>query len=191
MSEKEKMLSQELYLPEEDRVLLSERNTCKDLCHDYNQLRPSDTSAQRELLDRLLGKLGAQSLILPPFWCDYGYNIETGDEFFANHGLIILDPGRVTFGNNVLIGPNCGFYTAGHPLDRTQRHEGYEFARPITVGDDVWFGGGVQVMPGVNVGNNVVIGSGSVVVKDIPSNVVAAGNPCRVLRPITDQDRMH
>lgn len=190
MSQKERMLSQMLYLPDGDETLTSERNACKDLCHEYNQLRPSNTSAQRELLDRLLGKLGGQSLILPPFWCDYGYNIQAGEGLFANHGLIILDPGKVTFGNNVLIGPNCGFYTAGHPLDYMQRREGYEFAYPITVGDDVWFGGGVQVMLGVTIGNNVVIGSGSVVTNDIPDNVVAAGNPCRVLRSITDEDRM-
>ncbi len=179
-----------LYLPEEDETLISERNACKDRCHEYNQLKPSDAVGQRTLLEGLLGKIGQHITILPPFWCDYGYNVEVGEDFFSNHGLIILDPAKVSFGNNVLVGPDCGFYAAGHPADREQRHEGYEFAYPITVGNDVWFGGGVKVMPGVTIGDNVVIGSGSVVVDDIPDNVVAVGNPCRVLRSITDRDKM-
>lgn len=179
-----------LYLPEEDETLISERNACKDHCHEYNQLKPSDAVGQRTLLEGLLGKIGQRVTILPPFWCDYGYNVEVGEDFFSNHGLTILDPAKVSFGNNVLVGPDCGFYTAGHPVDREQRHEGYEYAYPITVGNDVWFGGSVKVMPGVTIGDNVVIGSGSVVVSDIPDNVVAVGNPCRVLRSITDQDKM-
>ena len=140
---------------------------------------------------RLLGKTAGDSFtIVAPFWCDYGYNIEIGENFFANHNTVILDGAKVTFGNNVFVAPNCGFHTAGHPIDAERRNQGLEYAYPITVGDNVWIGAGVQVMPGVTIGSNVVIGGGSVVVKDIPSNVVAVGNPCRVVRPITDDERL-
>ena len=125
---------------------------------------------------------------MAPFWCDYGYRISVGNGFFANHNMVILDAGGVTFGDDVFIGPNCGFYTSGHPVDYERRDQGLEYAYPITVGDHVWIGGGVQVMPGVTIGSNVVIGSGSVVTRDIPDDVVAAGNPCRVIRPISERD---
>lgn len=115
--------------------------------------------------------------------------IELGENFFSNHNLVILDCGKVTFGDNVFVAPDCGFYTAGHPIDYERRNQGLEYAYPITVGDNVWIGAGVQVMPGVNIGSNVVIGGGSVVVKDIPSNSVAVGNPCKVIRPITEDDK--
>ena len=109
--------------------------------------------------------------------------------FYSNHKLVILDCAKVIFGDNVFVGPKCGFYTAGHPIDYERRNKGLEYAYPITVGSNVWFGGGVQVMPGVTIGDNVVIGAGSVVVKDIPSNCVAVGNPCKVIREITDEDK--
>ena len=141
------------------------------------------------MIRRLLGKIKGKFTILAPFWCDYGYNIEIGENFFANHNCVILDSAKVTFGDNVFIAPDCGFYAAGHPLDVEQRNQGLEYAYPIKVGNNVWIGGGVKVMPGVTIGNNVVIGSGSVVTKDIPDNVLAAGNPCRVIRPITEEDR--
>lgn len=112
-----------------------------------------------------------------------------GENFYANHGLVILDAGRVTFGDNVFIAPCCGFHTSGHPIDFDRRNKGLEYAYPIKVGSNVWFGAGVQVMPGVTIGDNVVIGGGSVVVKDIPSNSVAVGNPCKVIRSITDEDK--
>ncbi len=120
--------------------------------------------------------------------CDYGYNIEIGDNFYANHNLLILDANKVKFGDNVFIGPNCGFYTSSHPLDYTIRNKGLEYANPIIVGDNVWFGGNVVVLPGVKIGDNTVIGAGSVVTKDIPSGVVAVGNPCRVIKNITISD---
>lgn len=189
MTEKEKMRAQMLYDANYDQTLLEERDKAKDLCHQYNQLRPSDRSGQREVLKKLLGKTGENFIITAPFWCDYGYNIELGENFYANHNLVILDGAKVTFGDNVFIGPDCGFHTAGHPIDFERRNQGLEYAYPITVGDNVWIGAGVQVMPGVSIGSNVVIGGGSVVVKDIPSNCVAVGNPCRVLRPITEADR--
>lgn len=189
MTEKGKMQAGILYDANYDSELIQERVMCKELCYDYNLLRPSQTEQQDAQMRKILGKTGTAFSIIAPFWCDYGYNIEIGENFFANHNCIILDCAKVTFGDNVFIAPNCGFYTAGHPIDTERRNQGLEYARPITVGDNVWFGGGVQVMPGVTIGSNTVIGSGSVVTKDIPSGVVAAGNPCRVIRPITEEDK--
>ncbi len=188
MTEKEKMLNQMLYDANYDETLLKERLQAKDLCHAYNQLLPSNLEEQKSVMDRLLGKIHGDFTIVAPFWCDYGYNIEIGKDFFANHNTVILDCGKVTFGNHVFVGPNCGFYTAGHPIDYERRNQGLEYAYPITVGDNVWFGAGVHVMPGVTIGNNVVIGGGSVVVKDIPSDCVAVGNPCRVVRALTEEE---
>lgn len=189
MTEKEKMCAQMLYDANYDPALLEERDKAKDLCHQYNQLRPSDRASQQEVLKKLLGKTGENFSLTAPFWCDYGYNIELGENFYANHNLVILDAAKVTFGDNVFIGPDCGFHTSGHPIDFERRNRGLEYAYSITVGDNVWIGAGVQVMPGVTIGSNVVIGGGSVVVKDIPGNCVAVGNPCHVLRPITEADK--
>ncbi|MBO7392071.1 MAG: sugar O-acetyltransferase [Verrucomicrobia bacterium] len=189
MTEKEKMLSQKLYDANYDAELIKERLIAKDLCHEYNRLRPSESEKQQAILRKLLGKTRGAFQIVAPFWCDYGYNIELGRNFFANHNLVILDCARVIFGDNVFIGPDCGFHTAGHPIDMERRNQGLEYAYPITVGNNVWIGAGVHVMPGVTIGSNVVIGGGSVVVKDIPDDSVAVGNPCRVIRPITDADR--
>lgn len=127
----------------------------------------------------------------PSFWCDYGFNIKVGKNFYSNHNLVILDCAEVRFGDNVFIGPNCGFYTAIHPIDAGQRKMEIEWAKPIKVGNDVWFGGSVTVLPGVTIGDNVVIGAGSVVVKDIPSGVVAVGNPCKPIRKITEADKLN
>jgi acetyltransferase-like isoleucine patch superfamily enzyme len=189
MTEKEKMARQMLYDANYDKELINDRNKAKDLCFEYNGIRPSDVEKQQKLLKRLLGKTKNNFCIVAPFWCDYGYNIEIGENFFANHNLVVLDGAKVTFGDNVFIAPNCGFYTAGHPVDAQLRNELLEFAHPITVGNNVWFGGNVVVLPGVTIGDNVVIGAGSVVTKDIPSNVVAVGNPCKVLREITEADK--
>lgn len=189
MTEKQKMQKQMLYDANYDKTLLEERARAKDVCYDFNQLRPSQTEEQTELLKSLLGKTKGEFCIVAPFWCDYGYNVEIGENFFANHNTVILDGGKVQFGDNVFIAPNCGFHTAGHPIDFERRNKGLEYAYPIKVGDNVWIGAGVQVMPGVTIGNNVVIGGGSVVLKDIPDNCVAAGNPCKVIRPITEQDK--
>ena len=130
----------------------------------------------------ILGKIEGDIAIEQPFNCDYGYNISTGKNFFANFNLVILDEAPVTFGDNVFIAPNCAFYTAGHPLDPVERNKGLEYARPITVGHNVWIGGNVCVLPGVSIGDNCVIGAGSVVVRDIPANSVAVGNPCKVIK---------
>lgn len=189
MTEKEKMLNQMMYNGGVDEELAQERMKCKDLCYEFNNIRPSQIEEQKKKIKEIVGKTKSSFYITGPFWCDYGYNIELGENFYANHNLVILDCTKVVFGDNVLIGPDCGFYTAGHPIDAERRNAWLEYAYPITVGNNVWIGGGVRVMPGVNIGNNVVIGGGSVVTKDIPDNVVAVGNPCCVIREITEEDK--
>lgn len=166
-------------------TFIAERLECKELCRDYNDLRPKQLVERVALLRKILGGVKDGILIEQPFYCDYGYNIRVGNNFYANFNLVILDEALVTFGDNVFIAPNCGFYTAGHPIDASERNRGLEYARPITVGDNVWIGAGVTVLPGVTIGDNCVIGAGSVVVKDIPSDSVAVGNPCRVVKTIS------
>lgn len=184
MSEKEKMLLGEIYDANYDEELMNERIKAKDLCYEYNHLKPSQTNERTEIMKKILGKTKDNFLIEQSFECDYGYNIEIGENFYSNHNLVILDANKVVFGDNVFIGPNCGFYTAGHPLDAETRNKGLEYAKPIKVGNDVWFGGNVVVLPGVKIGNNVVIGAGSVVTKDTPENSIAVGNPCKVIKNI-------
>lgn len=184
MTEKEKCLLGQLYDANNDKSLISERLHCKEMCRDYNDLRPTETEARENLIRTLLGKTDGAFLIEQPFYCDYGYNIEIGKNFYSNFNLVILDEAKVSFGDNVFIGPNCAFYTAGHPLDVTSRNKGLEYAKPIKVGNNVWFGGNVVVLPGVTIGDNCVIGAGSIVNKDIPSNTMAAGNPCRVIKSL-------
>jgi acetyltransferase-like isoleucine patch superfamily enzyme len=188
MSEQEKMISGQLY-NSTDEKLSEQRIKAKKLCRQYNNFEPDNYEERKSILKELLGKTKENFWIEPNFWCDYGYNIEIGENFYSNHNLVILDPAKVTFGDNVFIAPNCGFYTAGHPIDAELRNQLLEFAYPITVGNNVWFGGNVVVLPGVTIADNVVIGAGSVVTKDIPANVVAVGNPCKVLREITEEDK--
>lgn len=187
MTEKEKAARGLLYDAINDD-LIAERLRCRELCFDYNHMRPSLRAERRELLQKLIGKTGKVFGFAAPFKCDYGYNIEVGENFFANNNCTILDGAKVTFGDNVFIAPNCGFYTAGHPLDVEQRNQGLEYAYPIKVGNNVWIGAHTAVLPGIIIGDNSVIGAGSVVNKDIPSGVLAAGNPCKVIRPITPED---
>lgn len=189
MTEKEKMRSQKLYDANYDSELERIRLECKSLCQKYNHTPIKDLERRSILLKEILGKTGENVYIEPDFWCDYGCYISVGENFYANHGLVILDGGGVSFGDNVFIAPGCGFHTAGHPIDYERRNQGLEYAYPIHVGDNVWIGAGVQVMPGVTIGDNVVIGGGSVVVKDIPSDSVAVGNPCKVIRAITEEDK--
>ena len=189
MTERQKMKQGLLYDANYDEKLLAEGSRCKDLCFAYNQLLPSLVDQQKDIIRRLFGKTGERFYITAPFWCDYGCNIEIGENFYTNHNCVILDGAKVTFGDNVFIAPNCTFSTAGHPLDTEQRNQGLEYAYPITVGDNVWFGASVTVLPGVTIGSNVVIGAGSVVNRDIPDDVVAVGSPCRVLRKITEEDK--
>ena len=182
MTEKEKCAAGELYLAECDE-LIADRNRAKDICWQANQLPPSAREARCALLRGLFGSC-ENFTIEPDFWCDYGCNIHLGKNFYANHGLVILDGARVTIGDNVMIAPQCGLYTAAHPLDAQTRNALLEYAKPITIGDNVWLGGGVKVMPGVTIGAGAVIAGGSVVIRDIPAGMLAAGNPCRVIRPI-------
>ena len=187
-SEKEKMISGKPYKAFGDE-LLAERQYAKEMIFDFNSLRPNQIDERNEILKRLLGKTKDKYFIEPPFRCDYGYNIEIGENFYSNYNLIILDCAPVKIGDNVLIGPNVSIYTAGHPLHYEIRNQEYEYAFPIIIGDNVWIGGNVVINPGVSIGENSVIGSGSVVTKDIPKNIIAIGNPCKVLRVITDDDK--
>ena len=184
MTEKEKRDIGELYDANYDKELLDEMLKTKELCYEYNNLRPSETKKKDELIKKILGRTGKNIRIEANFNCDYGYNIFVGENFYMNHNCIILDAGKVEFGDNVFIGPNCGFYTAGHPIEIDLRNKGLEYAKPIEVGDNVWFGGNVVVLPGVTIGNNVTIGAGSVVTKDIPDNSIAYGNPCKKIKSI-------
>lgn len=162
---------------------------CKEECYRYNQLSPNDREGQLAILSRLLGSMGKDATFMPPFWCDYGYRIHVGDSFYANHNLVITDGAKVAFGDNVFVAPNCCFTTAEHALDPDQRRAGMEVAKPISVGNNVWIGAGCTVLAGVTIGDDSVIGAGSVVNRDIPSGVVAAGVPCRVIRKIGPRDR--
>lgn len=188
MTEKERMISGRLYR-DSDPELLAGRARARVLTERFNATREEDKAQREPILRELLGSVGERIYIEPTFHCDYGYNISVGDGFYANYDCIILDVAPVTIGKRVFFAPRVGVYTAGHPIDAEVRGEGLEFGKAITIGDDVWVGGNVVINPGVTVGSDVVIGSGSVVTKDIPSHVVAAGNPCRVIRPITEADR--
>lgn len=186
MTEEEKMLAGELYDANYNKELFEKRIYAKELCKDFNDCNVRNLEEKKSILEKLFQKRIDTVLIEPNFYCDYGFNIHLGKNFYSNHNLVILDANKVEFGNNVFIGPNCGFYTSGHPLDYKTRNKGLEYAKPIKVGNNVWFGGNVCVLPGVTIGDNVVIGAGSVVNKDIPSNVVAAGNPCKVVKEILE-----
>lgn len=164
---------------------------CRRKLHEFNNAdfwTNKGVKQQTERLRSILGGMGNNITILPPFRCDYGTNIKIGDNFFANYNLTVLDVAEVTFGNNVFIAPNVSVYTAGHPVHYMARNSMYEYGIPIAVGDNVWIGGNVVICPGVKIGSGSVIGAGSVVLKDVPPNVIAAGNPCRVIRKITDED---
>lgn len=186
MTEKEKCRQGVLYDANYDTELLAERERAKELLFDYNRLRPSQKEERLDLLRQLLGKAGKNLIIEPPFACDYGYNIEVGEDFYANVNLVILDGAKVTIGDHVFLAPNVGIYTAGHPLDAARRNQGLEYAYPVVIGNNVWVGAGVQILPGVTIGDNAVIGAGSVVTKDIPSGVLAVGNPCRAIRTLSE-----
>ena len=188
MNQKERMLAGLPYKAWLDG-LSEERLENKKRVYRYNHLPPEALEEQDALIRQILGRTGETVHIEAPFHCDYGYNIEVGENFFANYNLVILDVGRVTIGKNAQIAPNVAIYTAGHPIHPDSRNSGYEYGIPVTIGDNVWIGGNVCVMPGVTIGSNVVIGAGSVVTRDIPDNVIAAGNPCRVIREITEADR--
>ena len=190
MTQKERMLAGLPYKAWLDG-LSEERMACRRKLHAFNLLPPDEEAQAQRLLRELLGKTGRDPWINAPFHCDYGWNIEVGDNFFANYNLTILDVGKVTIGSNVQFAPNVSIYTAGHPLHPDSRNSGYEYGLPVTIGDNVWIGGNVVLLPGVTVGSNSVIGAGSVVSRDIPEWVVAVGSPCRVVRRITEEDRKY
>jgi maltose O-acetyltransferase len=169
--------------------LREERIANKLRLQEYNALRPDDFEKKDELIRAILGKAGQEVWIEAPFYCDYGYNIEVGANFYANFNCVILDVGKVVISDNVQFAPNVALYTAGHPLHPDSRNSGYEYGIGITIGNNVWLGGNSVVNPGVTIGDNAVIGAGSVVTCDIPANVVAVGSPCRVIREITEDDR--
>lgn len=184
MTEKEKRDAGLPYDASSEEIV-SEWLSCSDKCFMFNNTMPSDIEGRYKILKSIFGKIGERVVIQSPFWCDMGYNIEVGNNFFANHGCTILDTAKVTFGDNVFIGPSCSFNAAIHPLDSQERIRWMETAKPIRVGNNVWFGASVTVLPGVTIGDNVVVGAGSLVTRDIPDNTLAYGHPCRPIRSIS------
>lgn len=189
MTEKEKTRLGLLYDANYDEELLAERRRCKELCFQFNQLSPLKELEQKEIIGKLFGKTKENFCVTAPFYCDYGYNIEIGENFYSNHNLVILDGAKVEIGDNVFIAPNCCITTAGHPINIDERNRGLEYAYPIKIGNNVWIGAGVNILPGVTIGDNVTIGAGSVVNKSIPANSIAVGNPCKVIKTILDKTK--
>jgi maltose O-acetyltransferase len=182
-TELEKMLAGDLYNAG-DEELVRMRLKSRDLCGQYNATSHDNSDQRNALLKELLGACTNRIDIQAPFYCDYGNNIFAGDNLFMNFNCVVLDCATVTFGNNVFIAPNVQIYTAHHPIMASERIKGPELASPVTIGNNVWIGGGTIICPGVTIGDNTTIGAGSVVTKDVPANVVAAGNPCRVIRTL-------
>ena len=189
MTEKEKARQGLLYDANYDEELLAERRRCKELCFQFNQLSPLKELEQKEVIGKLFGKTKENFCVTAPFYCDYGYNIEIGENFYSNHNLVILDGAKVKIGDNVFIAPNCCITTAGHPINIDERNRGLEYAYPIKIGNNVWIGAVVNILPGVTIGDNVTIGAGSVVNKSIPANSIAVGNPCKVIKTILDKTK--
>ena len=187
MTEKERMLAGKLY--QVDEALRAEDMRKWKLVQQINHSTgPEEVKA---LFRELLGSVGEDFWIQPDFYCDYGSHIHIGEHFYANYGCVMLDVCDITIGDHVFLAPRVCIYTAAHPIDAGVRNSGLEYGKPVTIGSSVWIGGNAVINPGVTIGDNVVIGSGSVVTKDIPSGVIAAGNPCRVLREITEEDRAY
>lgn len=183
MTEKEKLRRGTWYQANLDPALMAEVLWCQEQCAVFNGMPPGWQEDRTALLRRLLGRVGERVTIGDGFHCDYGHHIFLGEDFYANYNLTILDAAPVTFGDHVFVGPSCGFYTSSHALDPAARAAGVERADPITVGNNVWIGGGVIVLPGVSIGDGAIIGAGSVVTRDVRPGMIAAGNPCRELRP--------
>lgn len=190
MTEKEKLKKGLWYDANYDEELLKERERAEDLCLEFNSTKPSDKKTKEEVLKKLLPNKKEDAVILSPFYTDYGYNCIIGEKTFINHNAYLMDGAEIKIGDNCFIGPNCGMYTAAHPIFFEERNKGLEKALPINIGDNVWIGGDVTILPGTSIGNNSVIGAKSLVTKDIPANVVAFGNPCRVIRKISEKDKI-
>lgn len=173
-----------------DDKIYEEQKRARILTQELNTVDRADFDAIQKIVKELFGK-SENAFVNPPFYCDYGFHIEVGKNFFANYNCTILDVAKVTIGDNCQMAPNVAIYTAGHPVHPETRNSGYEYGKAVSIGDNVWIGGNTVICPGVHIGNNVVIGAGSVVTKDIPDMVIAAGNPCRVIRSITDDDRRY
>jgi maltose O-acetyltransferase len=184
-TELQKMLAGELY-DALDAELVTRREKARDLCWALNATKESEQTTRRELLQQLLGRGGDSAWIQPPFFCDYGTNIQLGQKVYFNFNCVVLDVCEVKIGDFTLFGPAVQIYTATHPLDPAERRRA-EFAKPIEIGSDCWIGGGAIILPGVKIGSKTVIGAGSVVTRDVPDGVVAAGNPCRIVRRLGDQ----
>ncbi|MFN8378253.1 MAG: sugar O-acetyltransferase [Anaerolineae bacterium] len=182
-TEREKMLAGELYRAV-DPELTALRTRCRDLLYKFNHSREVDKDLRRGLLQELMGAGGETVWIEPPFYCDYGGNIYLGANVFMNFNCVVLDVATVTLGRGAMFGPNVQIYTATHPLEAVERAKGKEFAKPITIGEEVWVGGSAVILPGVTIGSRSVIGAGAVVTKDVPEGVFAAGNPCKVVRKL-------
>lgn len=185
LNNEERMKAGMLYNAAKDG-LFEKRMEAKKKLFKFNNADPVNWEASMEQLKNILGKTGEKIYIEPPFRCDYGENIEVGENFYANYNLVILDICKVKIGDNAFIAPNVAIYTAGHPLDPKIRNAEYEYGAPITIGNNCWIGGNTVILPGVTIGDNVVIGAGSVVTKDIPDNAVAVGNPCKIVKNIND-----
>lgn len=188
MTELELMLSGKLYLADDLKLKEMFLRKCEFL-DEFNSTQYSDFKKREELVRNIFEKVGKNVVINKPFHCDYGSNISIGDNFYANFDCTILDVNKVNIGNNVFFAPRVCLYTAGHPIDKDVRNTQLEYGKPIKIGNDVWIGGNSVVLPGVTIGSNVVIGAGSIVNKDIPDNVVACGNPCKVIRKINEDDK--
>ncbi len=189
LTAKTEMLKGEWYNANFDEELIRERIFVKDLCLDFNNLKYSDIEGRRKILSEILPNVDVTAVeIMSPFMVDYGYNIFLGAGTFFNHNIYLMDCAKIKFGKKCFIGPNCGFYTAIHPLDVEKRNAGFEIAKPISIGDNVWIGADVSILPGVKIGDNSVIGAGSVVTKDIPAGVLAFGNPCKVIRKLSEDN---
>ena len=188
MTEREKWEAGLWYDANFDPELCAEREKAEELYTEFNQTRPSEKAKRAELLHKLLPGMAEDVVILPHFYTDYGSNCSIGAGTYINHGASLMDCAKITLGEHCFIGLNCGMYTAIHPMLPQERNSGLELCKPITLGDNVWLGGNVTILPGVTIGEGTVIGAGSVVARDIPAGVVAVGNPCKVLRKITEKD---
>ena len=184
----EKELQQAGHLYKLDDELWNLHVNAMRMTRILNNLPDDQTDQKKALVQKLFAHAGKDAYVEAPFYCDYGYNISVGDYFFSNYDCVFLDCGKITIGDHVMLGPKVSIYTANHPIDPIVRNYNHDMGIPVTIGSNVWIGGNTVICPGVTIGDNTVIGAGSVVTKDIPANVVAAGNPCRVIRPITEED---